>query len=70
METLSKYKGWKLSNPKIAQPQLNMEIATIQAEVWDAYENKYIHKVILMVSNNNCQFEVVIPKDAWDHIKL
>ena len=69
METLSKYTGWELSEPKIARPQLNMEVATIQARVWNVLEKEYDYKVILIVSNNNCQFETAIPKDVWDHIK-
>ena len=67
--TIGKYAGWKLSKPKIARPQLNMEIATIEAKVWDAHEGKHLKKIILCISNNNCCIETVIPEEVWEAIK-
>lgn len=69
MELLSNYKGWKLSNPKVVRPQSNMEILTFDGEKMDVVKNKKVKIKLLAISNNNTQYEVMIPMDAWRDIR-
>lgn len=71
-KTLADYEaaGYKVIKVKTCRPQLNMELATIEAEKLDRYNNNKIRKyIILLITNNNCQFETIIPKEAWNIIK-
>ena len=67
MKTLSKYEGWELSDAKVATPQLNMTVATIRARKNDPISGTK-ESVLLIVSNNNTQYEVMIPIDSWNQI--
>lgn len=69
MELLSKYEGWKLSEPRIAQTQLNMCVGVVKAEKFDVLDQCVAKRVILMVVNNHTQFETMITEEAWDHIR-
>ena len=69
MNTLSKYDDWALSEPKVARPQMDMEITTILATQPDTLVKGALRKmVILIVTNNNTQFEVMMPLDSWRQI--
>ncbi|NCU40174.1 hypothetical protein EOL73_00260 [Candidatus Saccharibacteria bacterium] len=67
MKTLSKYEWWELSDAKVATPQLNMTVATIRARKNDPISGTK-ESVLLIVSNNNTQYEVMIPIDSWKQI--
>ena len=68
METLSKYEGWQLFDMKSCRPQANMEIATVKAKRFDVLEGIWDERIILCISNNNVQFECMIPKEAFEYI--
>lgn len=67
MKTLSKYEGWELSDAKVATPQLNMTVATIRARRNDPISGTK-ESILLIVSNNNTQYEVMIPIESWKQI--
>ena len=69
MELLSKYEGWKLSEPRIAQTQLNMCVGVVKAEKFDVLDQRIVRRVILTVINNHTQFETMITEEAWNHIR-
>lgn len=68
MKTLSNYDGWELSDAKVATPQLNMTVATIRARKNDPISGGTKESVLLIVSNNNTQYEVMIPIESWNQI--
>jgi hypothetical protein len=64
MNFLSRYEGWELSEPRIARTQLNMEVGLVKAKR-DNPLSGIERNVLLIISNNNTQYECMISEEAW-----